>query len=172
MEYLNRNTINPYVEFYTPSEVEAREIGRVDHRISMQFDQFSLGNIISHTEAEEVSRDSVILNPGDDPEVYGTVKAQFKTHEKGIVGRGLLDFKIIDPSLNKVVSQEKFASEFRWTTTWATFTGDERALYDDQKKLLNRKEIPLPNPQFMFEQFAAPLYDQVVKKLRTYYSDY
>ncbi len=169
MEFLNANTINPYVRFYTPEEAQARQLEWIDHKISMSFDQFALGNVISHTEVIEVHRDSVLLNPGDRNEVYGRVEAQFKRFEKGIVGSGLLDFRIVDPELNRVISQEKFPSEFRWVTVWATYNGDKRALTEEQLNLVEKRELEIPHPQFMFEQFAAPLYDQVVSKISNFY---
>ena len=171
MEYLNTNTISPYVEFYTPEEAEARQLEWIDHRISMSFDQFALGNIISHTEVINVYKDSVLLNPGQRNEVYGRVEAQFKRYEKGLVGSGLLDFRIMNPQLNRVISQEKFPSEFRWVTVWATYNGDKRALTEEQLDLVERSELPIPAPQFMFEQFAAPLYDQVVSKITNFYRE-
>lgn len=169
MEYLNTNNINQYVRFYTPEEADARQLEWIDHRISMSFDQFALGNVVSHTELIEVHRDSVLLNPGQGNDVYGRVEAQFKRYEKGIIGSGLLDFRVVDPQLNRVISQEKFPSEFRWVTVWATFNGDKRALTEEQVDLIEKSELPVPQPQFMFEQFAAPLYDQVIRKITDFY---
>lgn len=169
MEYLNTNRISQYVEFYTPEEAEARQLEWIDHRISMSFDQFALGNVVSHTEVVQVHKDSVLLNPGQRNEVYGRVEAEFKRFEKGLLGSGLLDFRIEDPQLNRVISQEKFPSEFRWVTVWATYNGDKRALTKEQLDLVERRELPIPNPQFMFEEFAAPLYDQVIRKITDFY---
>ena len=172
MEYLNTQNFSQYVRFYTPEEANSRQLEWVDHRISMSFDQFALGNVVSHTEVHHLKKDSVLLNPGQTNEVYGTVEAEFKRYEKGIVGSGLLDFRILDPELNRVISQEKFPSEFRWVTVWATYNGDKRALSDEQLELIERSEMAIPHPQFMFEQFAAPLYDQVVSKITNFYRDH
>lgn len=169
-EYVHRNLINPYVRFYTPNEANSLGLEYIDHRISMRFDQFSLGNIISNTDSKEMLRDSVLIDK--DKKVYGTVKATFIKKEKALVGNGLLDFQIYDERLNKVVSQEKFPSSYRWGVVWATYQGDERALTEEQKALLNNRELPIPNPQYMFEEFATPLYDQVLHKLNTYYKSY
>ncbi len=171
-EYLHRYSVNKYVRFYTPDEVRAQNLDWVDHKIFMSFDQFSLGNVISHTEVREVKKDSVLLSEDDDKKVYGTVKAELKTHSKAILGSGLFDFKILDANLNKVISQEKFPSEYRWEIVWATYNGDERALSDEQLELVKATELSIPAPQFMFEEFAAPIYDQVIGKIVTYYKNY
>ncbi|MFH6983166.1 hypothetical protein [Marinoscillum luteum] len=171
-EYLHNHVISEYVRFYTPDEAQAQQLEFVDHIIRMEFDQFALGNVFSNKVTREVSRDSVLLSDEGRAPVYGTVKATVTVHEKAITGTGLLDFKILDNDLNKVISQEKFPSEYTWAVRWASFNGDERALTDEDKALVNKIELPIPNPQWMFEEFTAPIYDQVINKMRVYYRNF
>lgn len=171
-EYLHNSQIDPYVRFYTPEEVIQSDPGWVDHVIYMEFDRFSLGNVHSNTYVEEVSRDSVLLETSNGEEVYGTVRAKLKINTKSISGNGVLDFQIKDINLNKVISQEKFPSQYEWSIRWATFNGDERALSKEQKELVNSVEMDIPGPQRMFEEFAAPLYDQVITKINQFYRKY
>ncbi len=171
-EYLHNQPINDYVRFYTPKEVEAQKLEFVDHIIKMQFDEFALGNVFLNKSTREVSRDSVNVNEKGREAVYATVKATVTVHEKAITGTGVLDFQVYDNELNKVVTQEKFPSAYTWVVSWANFNGDERALTDEDKALVNNIELPLPNPQWMFEEFTAPIYDQVIGKIRGYYKRY
>lgn len=171
-EYLHNNQISPYVRFYTPGEVDRSDPDWVDHVIQMRFDRFNLGNVSSNTYVENISRDSVVIQTRGDEKIYGTVKAKLKVYTKSISGSGVLDFKIRDLNLNKVISQEKFPSQYDWTARWATFNGDERALSEEQKDLVNRIEMDIPGPQRMFEEFTAPLYDQVIRKVNAYYRNY
>lgn len=171
-EYLHSNMINDYVRFYTPEEVEAANLGYVDHIIRMEFDRFSLGNVSSRTIEREVSRDSVVVGELEGEKIYGTVKAKLKVNEKSITGSGLLDFSILDNDLKKVISQEKFPSEYTWSIRWASYNGDERALSDEELKMVETVETSVPGPQLMFEEFTAPLFDQVISKLRHYYRTY
>jgi tetratricopeptide (TPR) repeat protein len=171
-EYLQRQPINKYVSFYTPGEAANLKLEFIDHIVRMEFDQFSLGNVYQNNTEKEVSRDSVVIATKDGVKIYGTVKATLRVSEKALIGGGVLDFKIIDNETKKVVTQEKMPSEYRWVTSWATYNGDERALNDDELKMTKRSEIAIPNPQIMFEEFTAPLYDQVVSKLTNYYRGY
>ncbi len=169
-EYLHRNTINEYVRFYTPAETQSQKLEFVDHIIRMEFDQFSLGNVIINNTEREVSKDSVeVGKTARGEKVYGTVKATLKISEKSVTGGGVLDFKIMDNELKKVISQEKFPSQYVWTMRWASYDGDKRALSEEELQMVNRKELNIPGPQVMFEEFTAPLYDQVVRKLSNYY---
>ena len=95
-----------------------------------------------------------------------------KINERSILGSGELDFKIRDININKVISQERFPSEYKWTIRWATFNGDERALNEEQKELVNTVAVSAPGPQRIFEEFAAPIYDQLISKLENYYRNY
>ena len=171
-EYLHNTRVNEYVRFYTPSEADAEQLEYVDHIIRMEFDRFSLGNVFSSKNTREVSRDSVVIATRDGEDIYGTVKAKLTVHEKAITGSGLLDFKIYDNDKNKVITQEKFPSEYTWSIRWASFNGDERALSEEELEMVNTVEASVPNPQWMFEEFTAPLYDQVITKVRNYYRGY
>lgn len=171
-EYFLRNPVNPYVQFVSPQELQVKGADWVDHVIKMEFDHFVLGNVLSHTTIEEVSRDSVVVATEGNRKIYGTVKAKLKTHEKSIIGSGLLDFQILDLESNKVISQDKFMNEYRWYLLWASFNGDERALSVEQLRLVKISEVPPPAPQFMFEQFAVPIYDQVMRKIQFYYRNF
>jgi tetratricopeptide (TPR) repeat protein len=171
-EYLHSNLINQYVRFYTQGEANAEKLDYVDHIIRMEFDRFNLGNVHSNKTTTDVSRDSVVIATKDNVKIYGTVKARLTTNEKAITGTGVLDFKVFDNGLNKVITQEKFPSEYTWAIRWASFNGDERALTEDQLKMVNTVEASAPSPQFMFEEFTAPLYNQVISKIRDYYRNY
>lgn len=171
-EYLHRNRINEYVQFFTPEEVKSLNLDYVDHIIRMEFDQFSLGNVHTNTVDREVSRDSVVIAEKNGEKIYGTVKARLKVFEKAITGDGVLDFRIVDNNLNRVITQEKMPSSYTWVARWASFNGDERALSDEEREMVKRSEVSIPHPQWMFEEFTAPLYDQVISKIRHFYRNY
>lgn len=171
-EYLHRQAFNEYVRFYTPQEAQNQNLEFVDHIVKMEFDGFSLGNVFQNNTEKTVTKDSVIVAQKEGEDIYGSVKATIRITEKSISGGGLLDFKIIDNETSKVVSQEKMPSQYVWTASWATFTGDERALNEDELAMTKRRSLAIPNSQVMFEEFTAPLYDQVISKLTHYYRGY
>ncbi|WP_258099489.1 hypothetical protein [Marinoscillum pacificum] len=171
-EYLHNQRINEYVRFYTPEEADAEKLDYVDHIIRMEFDRFTLGNVYSSKDTRDVSRDSVVIATRNGEDIYGTVKAKLTVQQKAITGSGLLDFKVLDNDLKKVITQEKFPSEYTWSIQWASYNGDERALSEEELKMVNTVEASIPNPQWMFEEFTAPIYDQVISKIRAYYRNY
>ncbi|WP_258103188.1 hypothetical protein [Marinoscillum sp. MHG1-6] len=168
-EYLHHKPINEYVRFYTAEEANAQNLQFVDHIIHMEFDEFSLGNVFRENTIREIRRDSVVVGKVDGKDVIGTVEAKMKVTEIAITGGGLLDFKILDNQANKIITQEKMPSQYTWRTSWGTFEGDKRALSEEDLVIVNRTEVGPPSPQIMFEEFTAPLYDQVISKIVSYY---
>ncbi|MFY0689004.1 MAG: hypothetical protein JXQ90_17670 [Cyclobacteriaceae bacterium] len=171
-EYLHAQRFNEFVQFFTPEEVKAKKLDYVDHVIKIEFEQYSLGNLATSTNTYEVVRDSVVLEERNGRPVYGEVKARFTEYEKNLIASGVLGFQIVEVDANKVLSRERFPSEFIWMSQWASYNGDERALSPEQKRVARQREQMPPSQQFMFEQFAGILYDQVIDKMRRFYRNY
>ena len=61
---------------------------------------------------------------------------------------------------------------FVWQDAWATYKGDERALTKENKKMVNRRQLPEPGPQFLFVEFTKPIYNQLTAKIERFYKNY
>jgi len=104
--------------------------------------------------------------------VYGTAKAKVFIFEKTLTSNGILDFKILDAQSNSVVATEKMAGEYVWKSMWGYFNGDERALTQDQLNITGQKEQNPPSDQELFGLFTEPIFNQVLNKVREFYSRY
>jgi hypothetical protein len=104
--------------------------------------------------------------------VYGTVKATLYKFTKTISSGGVLDFRVRDAFTNQVITQEKLPGEFIWTSEWATFNGDERALRPEHVDMIKLREAPAPPPQTLFVEFTKPIYDQIINKIVAYYRNF
>lgn len=168
MQYEDRS----FVKFYTPEE--AQKIKLVAHQIlSLNFDDFVVGQTYVKEQIKEVKKDSVLIGETrTKTPVYGTVKANVITYEKSITSSGLLDLTIREYNTGKVISQEKMPGTFIWTDVWGTFKGDERALTKEEERICKRRESLPPAPQDLFLEFTKPIYSQVVSKVRNFYSRY
>ncbi|MDH5599114.1 MAG: hypothetical protein OEY34_08315, partial [Cyclobacteriaceae bacterium] len=104
--------------------------------------------------------------------VYGTAKAKVFIFEKTLTSNGILDFKILDAGTNSVVAAEKMAGEYIWKSMWGYFNGDERALTQEQLDITKQKEQKPPSEQELFGLFTEPIFNQVLSKVREFYSRY
>jgi hypothetical protein len=67
---------------------------------------------------------------------------------------------------------DNFRSEHRWTTEFSTYTGDERALSENDKALLNKNDKKPPSEDAIADQLLQKLENDVTYRLRNYYTRY
>ncbi len=107
-----KRRLNKFVRFYTPKEATDDKV-RPDHVVTLQFDDFVVGQTLVERNTEEViSKDSVKTGEatvaGKKVPVYGKVKAKLSRNRKIVASKGLLDMQIQDFGMKKIVFQDKF----------------------------------------------------------------
>lgn len=175
-EFVQRGGLNEFVRFYSPAEADKEGLNQPDHIVVMQFDDFVVGQSYFKESSRQITKDSVVVGKvdidGESKDVYGTVEAEYTEYSKYLDSRGLLDLKIYDARTNRILFQRKMAGDYQWLSQWASYQGDKRALSSEELERANSKEAPSPPPQFLFEQFCGPIYDQAVGHLRSFYRGY
>ncbi|NVJ45944.1 MAG: hypothetical protein HWE07_02420 [Cytophagia bacterium] len=174
-EFLDGFSRDRFVQFYSQADMEAYDISP-DHILSMEFDDFVLGQTRMESKTKEIKRDSVVVGQFKDKEgvthdVFGTVKADFTTYKKTLASTGLLNFEIRDAFSNQVLIQRKLGGQDIWQYEWASFNGDERALTRDEIRMSKLKEVPPPSAQELFAAFIDRIYDQAFGQVRQLYRD-
>jgi hypothetical protein len=176
-EFLNQNYPDRgFIKFFTPDEAQRIKLARIDQYLRIQFDDFSVGNTNVKEQIETIKRDSVKVGEvkvdGKVIPAYNTVTAKLTTIRKEVISRGTLSMIIVDGKSNGVLTHRKFSGEYTWVSTWGRFTGDDRALSDQQLAICKRKELQPPPAQDLFLEFASPIYSQLTSGLQSFYRSY
>lgn len=176
MEELKKSSATEFVRFITPDEMEMEKI-TPDQLLEMHFQEFVVGQVYDKETIREVSRDSVVvgqvtLQDGSKLDAYNTVKAKVKVFRRELTSNGILDVTTIDTYNGQTISQKKFPGQFIWFSEWGSYTGDDRALSDEDRKLSKLKAVYPPAPQQLFIEFTKPIYHQVLPYLNTFYATY
>lgn len=176
-EYLQTNKrMNKFVRFYLPEEA-ARIRLQPDHVITLQFDDFVVGQTLLERNTETfTSKDTVKVGEKQvgrtKVPVYAKVTAKLTQNRKTVRSAGLLDMQITDFRSKQIVNHEKFKGEYNWACEWANFNGDERALTDAQLRRCKNQELLPPDPQQLFVEFSKPIYERLTSKLKNFYARY
>lgn len=175
-EFVANRTGSPFVAFLMPGQQSSRS-REPDHILKMAFDDFVVGQAYVKETVRERSRDSVVTGTvklGDSTvNAYGTVRAEVHCFQKEISSSGLLDLQIIDSRSKAVISQKKFPGTFVYYDKWGFYSGDKRALFEEDEEFMRRrKPLPDPLPQDLFVEFTQPIYDQVTRYISGYYSNF
>ncbi len=176
-EFLHNNyQQRSFIQFLTPDEAQRINLARADQILRIQFDDFTVGNTNISQKEETISRDSVIVGEvvvdGKKIPAYNTVKAKLTTYRKEVISQGLLSMIVVDANTKGILSHQKFNGGYTWVSTWANFSGDDRALTQQQLAMCKQRETQPPLAQDLFLEFTRPLYDQLIPGIRRFYGAY
>jgi len=102
-------------------------------------------------------------------EVWGEVTCTYRKFTKtaGVSVSG--SFSIIDVETGKIMLQESLESRFPWSESWCRkIAGDDRALNQNLKNLINKAEPFPPNNSEMVATALRDLGNNIVNKAKTY----
>jgi hypothetical protein len=171
---LQYNTGNEFVKFY--SQWDAQRLNIIpDKIVEMHFTQLNIGRIKDNYSSKEVSKEVVIketvYKPDSVVKEYGRVKAKITTTQRTLFSEGSLNISIRDNN-GRWLWNDNINGSHGWSTEFSTYTGDERALSDEDKKLMNRSRENPPREDEIIRCIKENIYNDYVYRLRNYYSRY
>jgi len=172
---MNKTNQQQFVHFYTPEEAQNAAMNRPNHYFVLDFIDFTVGSVRESKNSQEIKRDSVPVQVeigGRQTTAYMTAKADFTTFRRELISGGKLRVRIMDAANNSVIEQRTFDGSYTWASIWGSYTGDDRALSDAQKKLAAQQPALPPPNQDLFVEFTKPIYTQVVSYARSVYRKY
>jgi hypothetical protein len=171
---LQNNTGNEFVKIY--SSADAQKLNIIpDEFIEMHFTQINLGKIDDNYSTKEVSRDvvvkEIVYKPDSVVQQFGKVKATITTTKRTIYSEGILT---VSGRNNRGLTlwNDKVVGSHSWTTEFSAYTGDERALSDDDKKLLDKAKQNPPKEEETIKSIKENVYGNFISRVRNYYSRY
>jgi hypothetical protein len=165
---------NEFVRFYTPLEARDENLQRIDQYLTVVVNNYT-ESLPSITKKTQDVRDSVktgekkvnnVMIP-----VYTKVTAKVTTFEKTVRARGSLNLIITDGSSKADIKNAPIMSEQTWSSEWAIYTGDLRALAQNLRGLTERKEPFMSNNQLR-EMVRHDLEQKLANSVASFYRNY
>lgn len=175
MRTLSYNTNDNFTRFYSEWELRNKDL-EPDQVLEMNLGRMMIGRPYDQNSRREVSKEvvvkEIVYKKDSVVKQYATVRAIITTTRRTLLSEGDLYLTIRDAK-GRVIWNDRFTGQHRWQTEFATFTGDERALSESDRALLNSN----PNQNVPREdEITAELYRQIQQdlsgRLRGYYSRY
>jgi hypothetical protein len=169
LRYLNSNT-NQFVRYYT-QPVSGNQDPRIDNTVDMRFTDVNIGRYNDSRVTREVSKQivakEIVLKKDSVVKEYITVKAKITVTTRTIQANGLLQAVIRDQGARRLWS-DTYRGDYNWSYSFATYTGDERALSEDDKKLINQREQWPPSN----DEIIRIIMDEIRRKTECGIGDY
>jgi hypothetical protein len=171
---LNYNTGNDFIKYYTEWSAESKRI-QPDEIVEMRMGRMNIGQPFDQSSSRQVSKDVVVKETVYSKESvvkqYSKVYANITTTRRTLVSDVDMYITAREPN-GKILWSDNLRSEHQWKTEFASFTGDERALSENDKSLLNKKDYRTPTQEDITNDLLGKLQNDVIYKLRNYYNRY
>ncbi|MES1216680.1 MAG: hypothetical protein ABUT20_14285, partial [Bacteroidota bacterium] len=142
IRFLNNSNGNTFVRYYSPAEANGLNI-RVDQSVEMRFSNIDIDRYRDQRSTREVSKSVVVketvIKPDSVVKEYATVKAKITTTRRTLQSDGLMQVTVRDNN-NQWLWSDTYRGDYNWSAEFSTYTGDSRALSEEDKKLLNQRE--------------------------------
>lgn len=169
---LQQNSGNEFVRFYSAWDARSRRI-RVDNEITMQFVNMDLGRVFDNHETRKVTRKVVVketvYRPDSVVREYANVQATITTTNRSLRSAATLQVIVRDENGRRIWT-DTYSSAHNWSTRFSQYTGDERALSEEDKQQINRrKEFP-PSENDMIKCMVDEIGNNAMYGLRSYFN--
>jgi hypothetical protein len=168
---LTYNTSNLFVKYYSAREARSRNI-RADQWIETRFSNMDMGRYHDAKSTRQVSKEvlvkETVYRPDSVVKEYAKVTAQVTTIHRTMRSEGLLQVRVRDTD-GRWLWTDQFTGRHNWSTEFATYTGDARALDEADKLLVNRRAEHAPFEDEIMRCIMNELDNTVFCRIRDYY---
>ena len=172
LNQLKYNTGNHFVRFYSSWEANSQNI-QADQFVDFRFTTFDIGRTRDERSTREVSKDIVVketvYRPDSVVREYKKVFAKITTTNRSTSSEGNLQVNVRDINGHWLWS-DNIRGNHSWCTEFSTFTGDERALSESDKQLVNRREEYAPHDNEIIRCIINEINGQMTGRVRNYFS--
>lgn len=174
MRTLSYNMSNDFVRFFSEWDLENKNL-EPDQILEMNLGRIRIGQPNDQLNRREVSKEVVvkeIVHKADSvTKQYGTVKAVITTTKRTLLSEGELYLSFRDTK-GRSLWTDRFTGQHRWQTEFTTYTGDERALSESDKALVNKptNQNNVPREEEIMNELYRQIQNDLSGRLRTYFS--
>jgi len=152
LQYLGANKRNQFLQYYSSSDAMANR-ARIDNVVEMKFSDVNIGRYRDQRSTREVTRQvvskEIVIKKDSVVKEYMTVKAKITTTRRTLSADGLLQATAKNYN-GQWIWSDTYRGDYNWEASFSTFTGDERALSAEDKKLVaQREQYPPSNDEII-----------------------
>lgn len=170
---VNNNISNEFVAFYSEWDAHNERI-QPDEILDLRLGTLSFGRPHDETTTREVSKEvvvkEIVYSKDSVVKQYGKVYARITTTKRTLHSYSDLFVDASDAAGYRLWS-DNVRGEYRWHTEFSTYTGDERALSESDKALLNQGQNRMPSEREIAEKLLRQMQSDLAYRLKRYYRE-
>ncbi|MCB0715416.1 MAG: hypothetical protein R2796_01230 [Chitinophagaceae bacterium] len=170
LQNLRNNSGNQFVQFYSLPEANSQHI-RIDQFIQIDFPEVQIGHVNESQRSTNITKkiavETVTYKPDSIVTKYATVKAKLTTTTRSIHANMQARINILTPD-GRGVWNDFANANFQWQTTFNHYTGDKRALSDEELKKVNTPHSGTPTQKDILNNLWQNINSELLYKIRKY----
>ncbi len=171
---LQYNSGSEFVRFYSAWDARSRNI-RPDMEVELQLARLDIGRQEDYRTERKVWKEIVvkekIIRPDSVIREYGRVQATIHHTRRTITSELVLQLHVRDHQ-GRWLWSEHFPGNHAWSTEFATFTGDARALSDADRQLTARNRDFPPSENEIMNELLGKVSHDALWKIRNQFGRY
>jgi cation transport regulator ChaB len=176
LNYLQHNSPSHFVKYYSAAQAEHLS-RRPDQVLEVTLNDIRQGNAQTDRTEREVYKDNVLLReirirPDSVVKEYGRVSGRITTTRETINTTADAYITVRDAAAGQILMDRRVEGNYCFVNEYSQFRGDERALTDSDRNLVNRQRSNRPSEWELLNRLSSDLHDQVTRELRYFYSRY
>ena len=171
---LQYNTGNEFVKFYSAWDARSQHI-RADQLVDMRLTTLNIGRYQDYRTSRKVSKEIVVketvYRPDSIVKQYGWVYADITNTRRTMNSDAMLQVNVRDNDGHWLWS-DNFNANHNWSTEFATYTGDTRALSASDKQLVDRRQDYPPTENEIMKCMLDQINNDALYMIKNYFNRY
>jgi hypothetical protein len=171
---LQYNSGNEFVKFFSDHDARRQNI-RTDQVIDMNLATINIGRYHDTRSTRTVSKDivskEIVYKPDSIVKEYTRVYAEVITTRRTINSSASLQINVRDYD-DRWLWNDRIAADHNWSTEFASFTGDARALSETDKQLIAQRQEHGPNENEIMNCLTSQLSTDALYRIKNYFNRY
>ncbi len=163
---------NEFVKFYSAWDARSQHV-RTDQVVDMRLATLNIGRYYDDRNTRKVSKEIVlketVYRPDSIVKEYGRVFANITTTRRTMSSNALLQVNVRDNDGHFLWS-DNFNGNHNWSTEFASFTGDARALSESDKQLLDRRQEYPPREEDIMKCMLDEISNDAFYRIKNYFN--
>ena len=172
IQSLQYSSGNEFVRFYSAWDARSQNI-RVDQELEMRMAQINIGRYTDNSSRRKVTKEIVIkeivYKPDSVVREYAKINADITTTRRTLHSNATLLITVRDEQGNRIWSDDVYAV-YNWSTEFSTFKGDERALSESDKTLVNRRRDFPPGENEIIRCMLEEIGNNAIYRIKNYFN--
>lgn len=161
----NTNNNNYAARFYSDWEAGRKNIP-VDWTVNLRLRNVDIPQPNRNTFRRDRSKQIETGKDTSGRTIFQTVTATVNVSRMSFTANAQMDMLIKDIVTPKTISNRSFRESYRWEEESASYTGDQRALTDEDWNSINNRNFVNPRREDVLEELYRKLYPQILNNIR------